>query len=121
MDVFFKSEGFDTIGFEQSVWKRADGGKYAEDNYVSAHVDDCLIACKSKDMDFPMFYFARSSNAYRTKVVSVSRMTVRYTVSRSSRLLQIFLCKVYKSRSTVKFISRVTQVLIFSEETGHRW
>ena len=50
MDAFFKSEGFDTIGFEQSVWKRADGGKYADDNYVSAHVDDCLIACKSKDI-----------------------------------------------------------------------
>jgi hypothetical protein len=43
MDSFFKSEGFDTIGFEESVWKRVDGGKYAEDIYVSAHVDDCLI------------------------------------------------------------------------------
>jgi hypothetical protein len=50
MDVFFKSEGFDTIGFEESVWRRADGGKYAEDIYVSAHVDDCLIVCKSKDI-----------------------------------------------------------------------
>jgi hypothetical protein len=50
MDAFFKSEGFDTIGFEESVWKRADGGKYAEDIYVSTHVDDCLIACKSKDI-----------------------------------------------------------------------
>jgi hypothetical protein len=26
MDAFFKSEGFDTIGFEESVWKRAGGG-----------------------------------------------------------------------------------------------
>ena len=42
MDAFFKSEGFDTIGFEESVWRRAGGGKYAEDIYVSAHVDDCL-------------------------------------------------------------------------------
>jgi hypothetical protein len=50
MDAFFKSEGFDTIGFEESVWKRAGGGKYAEDIYVSAHVDDCLLACKSKDI-----------------------------------------------------------------------
>ena len=50
MDAFFKSEVFDTIGFEESVWKRAGGGKYAEDIYVSAHVDDCLIACKSKDI-----------------------------------------------------------------------
>jgi hypothetical protein len=24
MDVFFKSDGFDTIGFEESVWKRDD-------------------------------------------------------------------------------------------------
>jgi hypothetical protein len=50
MDAFFKSEGFDTIGFEESVWKRAGGGKYAEDIYMSVHVDDCLIACKSKDI-----------------------------------------------------------------------
>ena len=50
MDAVFKSEGFDTIGFEESVWKKADRGKYAEDVYVSAHVDDCLIACKSKDI-----------------------------------------------------------------------
>jgi hypothetical protein len=40
MDAFFKSEGFDTIGLEESVWKRAGGGKYVEDIYVSAHVDD---------------------------------------------------------------------------------
>jgi hypothetical protein len=50
MDAFFKSEGFDTIGFEESVCKRAGGGKYVEDIYVSAHVDDCLFACKSKDI-----------------------------------------------------------------------
>jgi hypothetical protein len=46
----FSREGFDTIGFEESVWKRVGGGKYAEDIYVSSHVDDCLIACKSKDI-----------------------------------------------------------------------
>ncbi len=46
MDAFFKSEGFDTIGFEES----AGGRKYAEDVYVSSHVDDCLIVCKSKDI-----------------------------------------------------------------------
>ena len=50
MDAFFKSEGFDTIGFEESVWKRVGGGKYVEDIYLSAHVDDCLIDCKSKDI-----------------------------------------------------------------------
>ncbi len=49
MDAFFKSEGSGTE-FEEFVWKRADGGKYAEDIYVSAHADDCLIACKSKDI-----------------------------------------------------------------------
>jgi hypothetical protein len=32
------------------VWKSVGGGKYVEVIYVSAHVDDCLIACKSKDM-----------------------------------------------------------------------
>ena len=41
------SRGFDTIGFEESVWRRPAGGKYSDDIYVSAHVDDCLIACKS--------------------------------------------------------------------------
>jgi hypothetical protein len=50
MDAFFKSEGFDPIGFEESEWKRAGGGENSEDIYVSAHVDDCLIACKSKDI-----------------------------------------------------------------------
>ncbi len=50
MDAFFKSEGFDTIRFEESLWKKVGRGKYAEDIYVSAHVDDCLIACKSKDI-----------------------------------------------------------------------
>ena len=40
-------EGFDTIGFEESVWRRPAGGKYADDIYVTSHVDNCLIACKS--------------------------------------------------------------------------
>ena len=47
MDVFFNSEGFDTIGFEESVWRRPAGGKYSDDIYVSVHVDYCLIVCKS--------------------------------------------------------------------------
>jgi len=50
MDVYLRSEGFDTIGFEESVWRRPAGGKYAEDIFVSAHVDDCLIPCKSADI-----------------------------------------------------------------------
>jgi hypothetical protein len=50
MDAYFKSEGFDTIGFEESVWVRPAGGKYCEDIYVSAHVDDCLLSCKSANV-----------------------------------------------------------------------
>ena len=54
MDAYFKSEGFDTIGFEESltesVWVRPAGGKYSDDIYVSAHVDDCLLSCKSPDV-----------------------------------------------------------------------
>ncbi len=38
MDVFFKREGFDTIGFEESVWQRTGGEKYAEDIYVCRNV-----------------------------------------------------------------------------------
>ena len=44
---FFKSEGFDTIDFEESVCRRPAGGKYSDDINVLAHVDDCLIVCKS--------------------------------------------------------------------------
>jgi hypothetical protein len=40
IDAFFKSEGFDTIGFEESVWRRPARGNYSDDIYVSAHVDD---------------------------------------------------------------------------------
>jgi hypothetical protein len=41
------SEGFEHVGFEESVWVRPKGGKYGEDIYASTHVDDCLICCKS--------------------------------------------------------------------------
>ena len=41
------SEGFEHVGFEESVWVRPKGGKYGEDMNVSTHVDDCLICCKS--------------------------------------------------------------------------
>ena len=47
MDAYFESEGFDTIGFEESMWVRPACGKYSEDIYVSAPVDDCLLSCKS--------------------------------------------------------------------------
>ena len=47
LDAYFMSEGFEHVGFEESVWVRPKGGKYGEDIYVSTHVDDCLICCKS--------------------------------------------------------------------------
>jgi hypothetical protein len=47
LDAYFLSEGFEHVGFEESVWVRPKGGKYGEDIYVSTHVDDCLISCKS--------------------------------------------------------------------------
>ena len=50
LDAYFRSEGFDHVGFEESVWMRPKDEKYGEDIYVSAHVDDCLICCKSADM-----------------------------------------------------------------------
>jgi len=42
-NLYFKSKGFDKIGFEESVWVRPAGGKYSEDIYVSAGVDDWQI------------------------------------------------------------------------------
>jgi hypothetical protein len=51
MDAYVKSEGFDTIGFEESVLVRPAGGKYSEEIHVSCHIDDlihdCLVSCKS--------------------------------------------------------------------------
>ena len=50
LDPYFLSEGFEHVGFEQSVWGRQKGGKCDEDIFVSVHVDDCLICCKSDQM-----------------------------------------------------------------------
>jgi hypothetical protein len=47
LDAYFLSEGFEHVGFEESVWVRSKGGKYGEDIYVSTHVDVYLISCKS--------------------------------------------------------------------------
>ena len=47
LDAYFMSEGFKHVGFEESVWVRPKGLKYGEDIFVSTHVDDCLICCKS--------------------------------------------------------------------------
>jgi hypothetical protein len=50
MDEYFNSKGFDTIGFEESMWVRTAGGKYFEDICLSAHVDDCFLSCKLPDV-----------------------------------------------------------------------
>ena len=50
MDAYFESEGFDTIRFKESLWVRPAGGKYFENICVSAHVDYCLLSCKSPDV-----------------------------------------------------------------------
>jgi hypothetical protein len=39
MDAFFKSEDFDTIDLEESVWRWPKGGENSDDIYVSAHVE----------------------------------------------------------------------------------
>ena len=47
LDGFFKSQGFEQAGCEQSVWTRKAGGKYKADIHVSRHIDDTLICCTS--------------------------------------------------------------------------
>jgi hypothetical protein len=46
LDAFFLSEGFEHVGFEESVWVRPRVENMGR-IYVSTHVDDCLISCKS--------------------------------------------------------------------------
>ena len=48
LDNWLKSEGFQTVGFEDSVWVRPAGGKYGARIILSAHIDDNLISCKSR-------------------------------------------------------------------------
>jgi hypothetical protein len=49
LSKWFKAEGFVTAGFEDSVWIRPAGGKYAHTLVVSAHIDDTLMT--SPDLD----------------------------------------------------------------------
>jgi len=56
---------FDTIVFEEWVWRRPAGGKYSDDIYVSAQVDDCLIACKSATVMAPFKIQTRPSFSFR--------------------------------------------------------
>lgn len=44
---WFKSQGFVTAGFEDSIWVREAGGEYKHRLIVSAHIDDTLMACES--------------------------------------------------------------------------
>mmetsp|Transcript_27856 Transcript_27856/g.65712 ORF Transcript_27856/g.65712 Transcript_27856/m.65712 type:complete len:302 (-) Transcript_27856:850-1755(-) len=44
---WFKSQGFVTAGFKDSIWVREAGGEYKHRLIVSAHIDDTLMACKS--------------------------------------------------------------------------
>ena len=48
VDRYLKSEGFESLGFEDSVWVREPGGEYPHRIIFSAHIDDCLILCKDK-------------------------------------------------------------------------
>ena len=48
LDTWLKSEGFKTVGFEDSVWVRPAGGKYSARITMSSHIDDNLISCKSR-------------------------------------------------------------------------
>eukprot|EP00961_Rhodomonas_salina_P125718 1693693-Rhodomonas_salina.1 len=45
---WMKEQGFQMVGFEDSVWSRPAGGRYGERITVSAHIDDLLIACADK-------------------------------------------------------------------------
>lgn len=45
---WFTEQGFKTVGFEDSVWSRPAGDRYGGLLIVSAHIDDCLIACEDK-------------------------------------------------------------------------
>ena len=50
LDSWFKGEGFSNTGFETSVWFRKAGGEFGGDLIVSAHIDDCLMACSDRDV-----------------------------------------------------------------------
>ena len=47
LSKWFKDNGFVTAGFEDSLWIREAGGKYADRLIFSAHIYDTLMACKS--------------------------------------------------------------------------
>eukprot|EP00961_Rhodomonas_salina_P111299 1497391-Rhodomonas_salina.1 len=47
---WFKSQGFATAGFEDSIWVREEGGEYEDSLIVSAHINNTLMACESLAM-----------------------------------------------------------------------
>jgi hypothetical protein len=48
LDTWFRSQGFEHVGFEESVWRRRADSRYASDIWIGCHVDDSLISCKSR-------------------------------------------------------------------------
>eukprot|EP00961_Rhodomonas_salina_P230358 3113161-Rhodomonas_salina.5 len=46
LDNWFREKGFESVGFEDSVWSRPEGGRSGASITVSAHIDDCLIECE---------------------------------------------------------------------------
>jgi hypothetical protein len=45
LDRWFREQEFESVGFEDSVWSREEGGKYGARITISTHIDDCLISC----------------------------------------------------------------------------
>eukprot|EP00961_Rhodomonas_salina_P059662 801064-Rhodomonas_salina.1 len=48
LSKWVEEQGFVTAGFEDSVWVQEAGGQYQHSLIVSVHIDDTLMACKSK-------------------------------------------------------------------------
>eukprot|EP00961_Rhodomonas_salina_P038304 515143-Rhodomonas_salina.1 len=65
-------EGFVTAWFEDSVWVREAGGRFAHRLIVSAHIDDTLMACKSIEtlQDFKKLFLTRQA-VYACKILQL--------------------------------------------------
>eukprot|EP00961_Rhodomonas_salina_P279327 3773520-Rhodomonas_salina.1 len=61
LSKWFKEQGFVTAGFEDSVWVREAGGRFAHRLIVSAHIDYTLMACESIEtlQDFKKLFLTR--------------------------------------------------------------
>eukprot|EP00961_Rhodomonas_salina_P138446 1862213-Rhodomonas_salina.1 len=47
--AWMKHQGFQTAGFEESIWVRPADATYEHQIIMSTHIDDNLMACKSLD------------------------------------------------------------------------